>query len=69
MLCFKQVESNYDQKEPCQQDFSWIKFSHCLNFGYRKYGIFQFEFKMPVHTTCTKIKFVKWTTFDLFKKS
>ena len=59
ICCFKQVESNYGQKEPCQQDFSWIKFSLCLNFGYREYDIFQFELKMPVHATCTKIKFVK----------
>ena len=35
-----------------------IKFSHCLNFRYHKYGIiiFQFELKMAVHAACTKKK-------------
>ena len=27
---------------------------------------FQFKFKMAVHATCTKRKFLKWTTFDTF---
>ena len=36
----KQVESNYGKKEPCERGCSWIiKFSHCLNFEYGKYGI------------------------------
>ena len=40
MPSFKQVEVNYDEEEPCERGCSWIiKFSHCLNFGYRKYGI------------------------------
>ena len=40
MLSFKEVESNYGKREPCERGCSWIiKFSHCLNFGYRKYGI------------------------------
>ena len=35
MLSFKEVESNYGEKEPCEQVCSWItKFSHCLNFRY-----------------------------------
>ena len=40
MPSFKQVEANYDEEEPCERGCSWIvKFYHCLNFGYRKYGI------------------------------
>ena len=40
MLSFKQGESNYDKKEACQRGCTWtIKFSHCLNFGYRECGI------------------------------
>ena len=43
MLSFKQVESNYGKKDPCEQSCSWIiKFSHCLNFGYSKHGIIIF---------------------------
>ena len=39
MSSFKQVESNYGKKEPCKRGCSRIiKFSHCLNFGYCKYG-------------------------------
>ena len=44
MLSFKQVKSNYGKKEPCEQRCCWIiKFSHCLNLGYRKYGIIIFS--------------------------
>ena len=44
MLSFKQVESNYGKKEPYERGLSWvIMFSHCLNFGYRKYGIIIFS--------------------------
>ena len=43
MSSFKQAESNYGKKEPCEQGCSQIiKFSHCLNFGYCKYGIIIF---------------------------
>ena len=36
MLSFKEVQSNYDKKEPYERGCSWItKFSHCLNFRYR----------------------------------
>ena len=45
MLSFKQVESNYSKKEPCEQGCSWtIKFSHCFNFGYCKYGLYHYFF-------------------------
>ena len=57
MLSFNQVTSNYIKKELCKRGCSWIiTFSHCLGFGYRKYGI------------TTKIKCVKWKTFDTFLK-
>ena len=55
MLSFKQIASNYGKKEPCERDCSWIiKFSHCLNFGYRKYGftIFSIWFQHG-STRCT----------------
>ena len=40
MPSFKQVESNYSKKELNERDCNWIiKFSHCYNFGYRKYSI------------------------------
>ena len=40
ILSFKQVEFNCGKKEHCKQGCSWIiKFSHCLDFGYHKYGI------------------------------
>ena len=43
MPSFKQVESNYGKKEPCEQDCSWIiMFSHWLNFRYPKYSIIVF---------------------------
>ena len=60
MLSFKQIKSNYGRKEPCEQACCWIiKFSHCLNFGYHKYGIiifFHFKLEMAVHATLTKKK-------------
>ena len=35
MPSFKQVESKYHNKKPCEQGCSWIiKFSHCLDFVY-----------------------------------
>ena len=44
MLSFKQVESNYGKKEPCERGCSWIiKFSHYLNFEYRRYGLIIFS--------------------------
>ena len=44
MTSFKQVESNYGKKKPCEQGCSWIvKISHCLNHGYHKYGIINFS--------------------------
>ena len=41
MLSFKHVEFNHHGKrDPCERDCTWIiKFSDCLNFGYRKYVI------------------------------
>ena len=40
MPSFEQVESSHRKKEPCERGCNWIvKFCHCLNFGYRKYGI------------------------------
>ena len=44
MLSFKQVEPNYGINEPCRRGCSWIiRFSHYLNFIYRKYGIIIFS--------------------------
>ena len=40
MLSLKQVDCNHAKEDPWERDCSWIiKFSLCLNFGYRKYGI------------------------------
>ena len=50
MPSFKQVESNYNKKEPCEQRSWIIKFSHCLNFGYRKYCII---FSIQTQNGCT----------------
>ena len=52
MLSFKQVESNYRKREPCEKVCSWsIKFSHCLNFGYANIVLcFHFELKMAALT-------------------
>ena len=66
MPLFKQVKSNYGKKELCEQGCRWvIKFFHCLNFGYRKYGIiiFQFELQIAVHAACTKKKICKVNNF------
>ena len=53
MPLFKQVESNYDKKAPCKRGCSWIvKFSHCLNFGYHKYGIIIFSIQIQNGCTC-----------------
>ena len=43
MVSFKQVESNYGKKEPS---------THCLNFGYRKYGITIFSIR--TQNGCTR---------------
>ena len=52
MLSFKQGESNYDKKEACQRGCTWmIKFSHCLNFGYRECGI---VFSVQTQNGCTR---------------
>ena len=69
MLLFKQVESNYGKKEPCERGYSWI-----INFlliwilyTVNMVIFFQFEFKFGcTHCTHTKKKSVKWTTFDVF---
>ena len=46
MLSFKQVESNYGKEKPWERGCSWvIKFSHCLNYEYRKYGIIIFSIR------------------------
>ena len=60
----KQVESNHSKTEPWKWSCSWIiKFSHCLNFRYRKL-FFQFKLKMAVHVACKKENI--WTTFETF---
>ena len=51
MPSFKQVESNYGKKEPCQQHRWIIKFYLCLNFGYRKYDII---FSVRTLNGCTR---------------
>ena len=65
MLSFKQVESNYGKKKPCEGGCSWIiKFFHCLNFWYGKHGIiFQFEFKKAVDAALTKKKICAGSNF------
>ena len=51
MPSFMQVESNYGKKEPYELGCSWIiMFSHCLNFGYCKYGII---FSIKIQNCCT----------------
>ena len=43
MLSFKQVEFNYGKKAACKRSCNQIiKFSHCFNFAYFKYGIVVF---------------------------
>ena len=40
ILSFKQFESYYGKKKHSERGCSWfIKFSHCLDFGYDTYGI------------------------------
>ena len=41
-LSFKQVESNHGKRGLCERGCNWIKFSHFLNFRYRKYVIIVF---------------------------
>ena len=70
MLSFKQVESNYCQREPCERGCSWIiKFSHCLNFGYRQYGVI---FSIQTQNGCTRStheeKYVSSEQFLIFFK-
>ena len=65
-LSLKQVESNYGKREPCEQGCGWIiKFSHCLNFGYGKYGIiiFYFELKMTAHAARMNKKMCEVSNF------
>ena len=53
MSLFKQVESNCGKKVPCERGCSWmIRFSHCLNFGYRQYGIIIFS--IQTQNGCTR---------------
>ena len=53
MASLKQVKSNYGKKGPCEQCCSWIiKFSHCLNFEYRKYGVIIFA--IQTQNGCTR---------------
>ena len=49
-----EFESDCGKNEPCEQGYSWIiKFSFCLNFGYRKYGII---FSIRTQNGCTHCK-------------
>ena len=68
MPYFKPVESNYSKKEPWERGCSEIiKFSHCLNFGYCKYGIiFSILNSQWLHKLHARRKNLKWTTFDTF---
>ena len=72
MLSFKQVESNYGKKEPCERGCSWIiKFSHYLNFEYRWYGIIIFSiWTQNGCTRCTQDEKNLWSEqlLMLFKK-
>ena len=52
MPSFKQVESNYSKNEPCERGSRIIRFSQCLNFGYRKYGIIIFSIR--TENGCTR---------------
>ena len=58
---FKQIESNYCKKEPCERGCIWIikffhclnfKFSHCVNFGHRQYVIIIFSIR--TQSGCTR---------------
>ena len=69
MLSFNQIQSNYSKKLPCERGCSWIiKFSHCLNFGYYKYGIIIFSIRTQNGCACctNKEKTLKLTTFVTF---
>ena len=80
MLSFKQVESNYGKREPCQWGCNWIiKFSHCLNFGYSKYSIIIFLIWTQNGSTCCMHEeknlwsksfwyFLKKSFFDVFSR-
>ena len=48
---FKQFESYYYKNELCKKGYSWIKFSHCLNFGCDKYG--NIIFSIQTQNGCT----------------
>ena len=57
MLSFNQIKSNYSKKGPCERGCSWIiKFSHCLNFGYYKYGIIIFSIRTQNGCACSTNK-------------
>ena len=70
MLSFKQVESNYGKKEPCERGCGRIiKFSHCLNFGYCKYGVIIFSIQTQTgctHCTHKEKKICKWAALVVF---
>ena len=72
MPSFKQFESNYSKKEPSEGGCSLIiKFSHYLNFGYRKYMVLFFEFvpKMAVNAVCTEKKICEVNHGDIASPS
>ena len=58
MLSFKQIESTYSKKEPCEQYCTWIiKFSHWVLDTINMVLTFsQFKLKMAVHAAQTKKK-------------
>ena len=66
---FQKVESNYGKKEPCEWGCSCIiKFSHCLHFGYGKYGviIFSIQTQMAAHGSRTEKKICEVNKFWYF---
>ena len=69
MLSFKQVKSNCGKRESCERGYCWIiKFPHCLNFGYHRYGIIIFSIQTQNNYTlhAWKKKSMKLTTYDTF---
>ena len=70
MLSFKQVESNYGKKEPCERggllSFLIVLIWDTVNMVL----FFQFELKMAVHAALTKKKICEVNNFRyFFKKS
>ena len=68
MLSFKQVESNFGKKEPCERGCSWI-----INFLLFEFWIpliwyyfFNLNSKLAYTLHSRRKKSVKWTTFDAF---